>query len=305
MHTLCAIAWQFENEFRSFLCRSHVMKIIIKVIALLMSCSYALFAQCSDAGVCVIGSKRTMPGHQLGASYVFGKSGKTDDLIIHSIQIEGGIQFFPHSRLVVLLPWSRINGPLGYASGLGDITVLWNQGVCEMLGNQLSVQIGAKFATGDANSSNLPQAYQPGLGTNDLLLGISYETEPWLFALGYQLSRGRSDNAATRLRRGDDLFTRIGYKTHVDDLIVGLEILAIKRLQKSSVLDPAVAGGSSFIDVSGSDQFQANLLLTLSLPLSESFSLRSHIAVPLRSRRVNVDGLTRSVTLSVGVQCSL
>ena len=98
---------------------------------------------------------------------------------------------------------------------------------------------------------------------------------------------------------------KIGYKNHVDNLVVGLEVLAIKRLQQSSVLDNGVAGGSSFINVSGSDRFQVNLLATLLLPLSDSFSVRSYVAVPLRSRTVNVDGLTRSITLSVGMQASI
>lgn len=272
------------------------------VLFLLTSSSHTLFAQCSDAGVCVIGSKHTLLGHGLGASYVFGKSRKADDLTIHSIHVEGNIQLLQNSKLAVLLPWSRISGPLGRASGIGDLTVLWNQTVWEMAGNQLSVQIGGKFATGNSTSGNFPLAYQPGLGTNDLLLGISYETDSWLFALGYQLSPGRSNNAVTRLKRGDDFLARTGYKTHVDNLMVGLEILAIKRLQQSSVLDTTVGGSETFMIVSGSDQFQTNILATLSLPFDENVSLRSFVAFPLLSRSVNVDGLTRSVTLSVGGQ---
>lgn len=274
------------------------------LILLLGISSNAILAQCSDAGICVIGAKPTLLGHQVGASYLFGKSGKTDDLTIHSIQIDGSIQLFPNSRVTILLPWSRTNGPLGDASGIGDLTLLWNQVLSDTLNNRLSLQIGGKFATGTNNSGNLPQSYQSGLGTNDLILGISYETEPWLFSLGYQLSRGRSNNPVTQLKRGDDVLTRIGYKTHVADLSVGLEVLAIKRLQESSVRDTA-AGSSSFITLAGSDQFQVNLLATMSLPISESFSLQGLVAVPLRSRTVNVDGLKRSSTLSVGIQYSL
>jgi len=207
--------------------------------------------------------------------------------------------------MTVRFPWSRISGPLGYASGIGDLTLLWSQTVWKVNADQVSVQIGGKFATGNANSANLPQAYQPGLGTNDFLFGVSYGTEPWLFAVGYQLSRGRSNNSITRLQRGDDLLARIGFTTHIDDLIVGLELLTIKRLQESSVLNPVNAAGGSFIAVSGSDQFQANFLARVSLPLSEPYSLAGLAAVPLRSRSVNVDGLTRSITLSVGIQYAL
>jgi len=281
-----------------------ITRISAIVIALTL-CPSVFYGQCSDAGVCVVGSRHALAGHRLSAGYAIGKSGKSDDLTIHSVQVEGDLQLFRDSRLTIRLPWSRTSGPLGSTSGVGDLTVVLNQTVWEVDGDQINVQIGGKFATGNANSSNLPQAYQPGLGTNDLLLGISYETEPWLFALGYQLSRGRSDNSITRLKRGDDMLARIGYKTHVDVLLVGLEVLAIKRLQESSVLDPAIAGGSSFIEVSGSDQFQANMMATVSLPISERYGLRGLAAVPLRSRSVNVDGLTRSISLSIGIQYSL
>jgi hypothetical protein len=267
-----------------------------------MSFPNVFYAQCSDAGVCVVGSRHALMGHRVSVGYVFGKSGKTDDLTIHSFQIEGDIQLFHDSRLTVRLPWSRTSGPLGHTGGIGDLTLLWNQTVWEAIGGQLSVQAGGKFATGNANSADLPQAYQPGLGTNDLLLGISYDTEPWLFAFGYQRSRERSNNSITRLQRGDDLLARIGYNTHAGDLTVGLEILAIKRLQEASVLNAAIAGGNSFTTISGSDQFQANLLATVSLPFSESYSISGFAAVPLRGRNVNVDGLTRSITLSVAIQ---
>lgn len=282
------------------------MRISFSVVLLFIASSYALFAQCSDAGVCVIGSKHIMLQHQLGASYILAKGDKKNELITHSVQVEVNLQLFENSGLGILFPWSRISGLLGQTNGIGDLTVVWTQSVWGTPGDQLSVQVGGKFATGNANSGNLPQAYQPGLGTNDLLLGASYDTEPWLFALGYQLSRGRSNNAVTRLKRGDDFLTRIGYKTVVENLVVGLEMLAIKRLEKSSVLDTTTAaGGSSFVDVPDSDKFQVNLLMTLSLPIPERFNLRGLVAVPLRNRSVNVDGLTRGLTLSLGVQYSL
>ena len=282
-----------------------VRRIIFALVALSALCPNVFYAQCSDAGVCVFGSRHAWVGHRISAGYAFGKSSRTDDLTIHSFQVEGDIQFFYDSRMTVRFPWSRISGPLGYASGIGDLTLLWSQTVWKVNADQVSVQIGGKFATGNANSANLPQAYQPGLGTNDFLFGVSYGTEPWLFAVGYQLSRGRSNNSITRLQRGDDLLARIGFTTHIDDLIVGLELLTIKRLQESSVLNPVNAAGGSFIAVSGSDQFQANFLARVSLPLSEPYSLAGLAAVPLRSRSVNVDGLTRSITLSVGIQYAL
>lgn len=277
------------------------MKYISLVALLFVASPLHLHAQCSDAGVCSIGSPDSMSGHGLRAGYTLGRSGKADDLTIHTVQLEGIVRFSPEARLSVVVPWSRTSGPPGSAQGIGDVTILWNQTVWSRPEHLLSVQAGGKLATGTVNDGNLPQAYQPGLGTNDLLLGLAYETGPWLFAAGYQLSRGRSDNAVTRLKRGDDILGRAGYRTRVADLPATVELLALQRLQQSSILDPSDPGGNRFMTVAGSDRLQVNVLATLSLPISDRTGLRTAVAVPLRSRAVNVDGLTRSFTASFDV----
>lgn len=280
-------------------------RLLIPIVCILFVFTHALYSQCSDAGVCSIGSQHEQLGHSFSAGYAFGKSGKSDDLMFHSFHVEGSIRVLEDSRLSIVLPWSSASGPLGKASGIGDLTILLNQVVWKNTENQLSVQAGGKFATGSVNLGNLPQAYQPGLGTNDLLLGISFHTEPWLFALGYQLSPGRSSNAAIQLKRGDDLLARVGYKTRTDEFTFGLEVLAIKRLQEASIVSPSAQITSSFVSIPGSDQFQVNVLGNAAMKLSKSYSLRFLGAVPLRSRPVNVDGLTRSITLSIGLHYAI
>ncbi|MEK9138787.1 MAG: hypothetical protein AAB393_16820, partial [Bacteroidota bacterium] len=189
-------------------------------------------AQCSDAGDCTIGAKHQTLTHSIGVSYVFGKSSKTDDLTIHTMNLEGGFRLFEGSRLSVDLPWSRVSGPLGSTNGLGDVTVLWDQIIWNDLESRLSAQVGGKLATGNADAGNLPQAYQTGLGTNDFLLGMTYDFKPWTAAIGYQLSRGRSNNTISRLKRGDDLLLRLGYGTSFNSVSASAELLAIKRLQE-------------------------------------------------------------------------
>ena len=170
---------------------------------------------------------------------------------------------------------------------------------------QLNVQVGGKLATGEVNAGNLPQAYQSGIGTNDLLLGLSYSYDSWNAALGYQYSRGRSDNRSTRLKRGDDLLMRLGYNAPIASMTAGVEVLAIKRLEESSVFAFTTQSGDAFISIPKSDQFQINLLGRFSFPLEEGVSLRSLIAFPILKRDINVDGLTRALTLSIGLQTTL
>ncbi len=268
---------------------------------LLLASPIPVGAQCSDAGVCSIGSTSTGGTGSIQFTYVFGTSGKEDDLTYHTMQIEGTFSPMENSMVSIMLPWHQARGTAGTASGVGDLVILWDQTLTRNGGERLSFQVGGKFGTGGVNRGGLPQAYQPGLGTNDLLLGIVYEDVSWHFAAGYQLSGGRCGNAIDRLKRGDDLFGRGGYTVPLGEASAGLELLAVKRLRESSVLRPA-SGGSGFVFVPGSAQFQLNMVARVTYPLTQNLDLRGLAAVPLRNRNVNVDGLTRSVTLSVGVR---
>lgn len=173
---------------------------------------------------------------------------------------------------------------------------------------QLRAQAGVKMATGEVNADGLPQAYQTGLGTNDLLFGLSFAVSPWNFAVVYQYSRGRSDNTDTRLRRGDDLLGRAGYSLQLADSEFGLEILAIKRFSESSALvsgiDPLFSGNDFFINVPDSDQLQVNIAGSATTLLADNVRLLALAVVPMMKRDVNIDGLTRAHTLSVGASYS-
>jgi hypothetical protein len=264
-------------------------------------------AQCSDAGVCIIGSAHSESAHRIGIAYAYGQGDKRDGINYHSTLFDAEVRLTEGTDLLIQLPYTRTDGPLGSTNGIGDLTLLANQNLLTTQAGRLRFQVGAKCPTGESNAGNLPQSYQPGLGTTDLLLGISYETEPWLFATGYQRSRGRSDNAVTRLKRGDDLFARTGYRLSFPEFTLGAELLAIQRLDVSSVLDPSppvTGGGELFVSIPGSDQFQMNLLTTASLPISPAFSISATGAFALLKREINVDGLTRGLTLSLGMKFS-
>ncbi|MBI4429067.1 MAG: hypothetical protein HY562_08100 [Ignavibacteriales bacterium] len=275
------------------------MKSISFFCILLFAVLFKAASQCSDAGVCAIGKKSDPLSHQAGVSYNFGRSGKADDLTFHSINFEATIRVLQDANIIATFPWSRQSGPFGSASGIGDMSVFWSQQVWTDGVAQVSVELGGKLATANVEAGDLPQAYQSGLGTNDLIVGASYVEESLNAAVGYQLSRGRSNNSVTRLRRGDDFFLRAGYSGELEEFQYALEALAIKRLEESSVLDSTSPTGT-FVNIPGSDQFQVNILGKLVLLLDGSKNARLIAAVPLLQRNVNVDGLTRSLTLSFG-----
>lgn len=280
------------------------------VLALILLPRFA-GAQCSDAGACSIGAMGADHAeegnhHQLALRYVFGSSGSPDDLTFHTVQFEAGFALFSGSRLALRLPFHSSDGPLGGTSGIGDLIVAWDQRVWSNDAVALNAQAGAKLATGEDNADGLPQAYQPGLGTSDIIVGLGVEGSSWNAGVAWQYSDGRSGNAVDRLRRGDDLVLRAGYRTAVDDFGLGLDVIAVKRLSESSVYNPplpsAEPGPMSFVDIPDSDQFQVNLLGSASAPIADDIRISLQAAMPLLQRDVNVDGLKRALTVGVGVE---
>jgi hypothetical protein len=123
---------------------------------------------------------------------------------------------------------------------------------------------------------------------------------------GYQVAGGRNNNTITRLERGDDFLLRGGYKFFVDDFTFEPQILLIKRLSESSVLDSGSSSSEDeFIDVEDSDQLQINFLLNSRYALSDQSTIFAEFAFPFLKREVNVDGLTRAFTVALGINFQL
>src|SRR3972149_4903431 len=80
-------------------------------------------AQCSDAGLGLVGAPVPHAGQLVSASYVLGRSDNVDDLTFQTMQLEGIFHIVRSSQLLVALPWSETSGPLGSGSGVGDLRV--------------------------------------------------------------------------------------------------------------------------------------------------------------------------------------
>jgi len=210
----------------------------------------------------------------------------------------GDLKLFDDIRLLFDLPYSSQSGMLGSVHGLGDLSLLLSYPIIKGQDSKLSIQGGVKLVTANVNSRNLPQSYQSGLGTNDVLLGINYSFDNFLLSAAYQISRGRSKNEFDRLKRGDDIMFRGGYFNSSGEIKYSAELIALKRIHLSSVVDPI--NPSHFIDFPGSDQFQIDLMTKMSYPIFSNFNLEAAFAIPFLERKINVDGLTRAFTISIG-----
>ncbi|MEJ2103871.1 MAG: hypothetical protein P8X47_04750 [Ignavibacteriaceae bacterium] len=264
------------------------------------------YAQCSDAGICQLGAHLTEDENELfniSGAYKYGYSGKEDDIKFHSFVLDGSYNLLENSSIQVLIPYNIQSGPKGSVNGIGDLIVSWNQQLFSNENSSFSASLGTKLATGDDNKDNLPQKYQSGLGTNDVLFGLSYTYDKISVGAGYQLAGGRNDNIQ-RLERGDDLLLRASYQLSFDQLSIVPQLLFIQRLAKSSILDTTSMNEAKFVEVDKSDQSQLNFLAKLEYRIYENISLIGDFAIPFIKREVNLDGLTRAFSASFGVRFS-
>lgn len=265
-------------------------------------------AQCSDAGVCSVGHlMEDNSNHILNvtASYKFGSSGKEDDVKYHSFNLGAVYNIFEKTSLQLSVPYNIQSGPLGDANGIGDMLMIVTQNVFANETSSLQASIGAKLAIGDDNKSALPMAYQSGLGTNDFIFAVNYSYEKFGLGVGYQLAGGRNSNII-KLKRGDDLLLRASYNFLLDKFTIMPQLLFIKRLSKSNKYIPeAMAPMDVYVDVPNSDQTQVNLLTSFQYQISKNYSLIADFAIPFIKRDVNVDGLTRSFSASIGIAFTL
>lgn len=264
------------------------------------------YAQCSDAGVCQIGGHSTESESEKPLSfsfaYKFGYSGKDyGDVQFHTVQLNGSYNFLNSTSVQVGIPFNIQSGPLGEVNGIGDIVLSLSHKFSLDENSFLDASAGVKLATGDDNKNNLPQVYQSGLGTNDFLFVLNYTYDKISVGAGYQLAGGRNNNIF-RLERGDDLLLRAAYQLSFDEISITPQILFIKRLSKSTIVSFDSSLTEIFVEVDKSDQEQINLLVQAQYEIAQGHLFFADFAVPFIKREVNVDGLTRAFSASLGVR---
>ncbi|RPI72844.1 MAG: hypothetical protein EHM47_07375, partial [Ignavibacteriales bacterium] len=253
-------------------------------------------AQCSDAGACQVGHLSVDDTNKLQFSLSFtnGYSGKEDDVSFNSLKLNTQYEILDGSRLSLIVPYNFQSGPLGNVNGIGDLILSWSQNLFISGLNSLNASIGIKLAAGDENKSpELPQVYQPGLGTTDFILTVDYQFDKASIGLGYQIAGGRNEKDGLKLMRGDDFIARALYQLSFDNFNIVPQFLFIKRLSKSTILNQNVTG-ENFIEVDKSDQPQLNFIGSVQYNINDNYALTAEAAVPFLQREINIDGLKRA-----------
>lgn len=276
-------------------------KVRMPLLAICLLSSGGLWGQCSDAGLCTLEKAAAGTGHWLGVAIQSASSGKEELLEYRTLRIEGQLGLAASTKLLFQLPVTRIEGPRGTVTGMGDMILALDQKLLSREGWFLAAQVGARVPTGKDNGSpQLPQAYQTGLGGTDILGGVRVDASRWAAGLAYQHAGTRSSNQQTRLQRGNDLLFWGEFRPSHDALQFAFKALAIQRLGRSSVREPGTSA-ERFVEVPDSDRLQVNLVASVRRKLGESLSLEASAALPLLKRPTNEDGLKRRYTAGLGV----
>ena len=266
-----------------------------------------LFAQCSDAGICAIGTdnhgKDTKDKYRAELKYKYGYSGKSDSVSFHSVYLAVFYQIFDYLTLDISLPYNVQSGPLGTVQSTGDPIILFGTSVYSDRSANIQVQAGGRFTSGNDSEKSLPQVYQSSLGSNDVLLGINASYNTWAGSIGYQIA-GRRNNNITQLKRGDELFAKVGYLYEfTKEFTLTPSLIFIHQVGESSIAYLSIQPMPlPFLNVTGSDQTQLNLSLNTRYELSKTTAVTAQFAMPFLKREINVDGLTRVVSFSVGFE---
>lgn len=277
---------------------------------------------CSDAGFCTAGALKPLQEidssfrHQfkLTAAYGIGEQGT---LVLQAIS-EAELSFFKNNTIQLKVPYSYINGNLGSASGLGDITISLSQRLISRPKLALSLTLGGKIATGksdlEKDNRSLPMPYQVSLGTHDAIIGTALQYGKWNFGAGFQgvladhnnnrfLRSGWVDNLdaqkyfeSNRLRRGNDALLRVERGFHLKRFDFSVGLLGLYRIQKDKIT--LETSEEKQVRVQGSEGLTLNLTGGINYLVSPRSTLILSFGTPLIVREVRPDGLTRSVVVN-------
>lgn len=297
-------------------------------ILLLTFSSTAIYAQgCSDAGFCTMGALKPDQGYSkrmsvqirsIELSQYIGVTRFKDVVFNYTADMNVGIG--DKTTLQVKIPYVYVEGVLKNTNGIGDLSFGLARNLVSKENYQINLTVGTKLPVGNSNialdGKSLPMYYQTGLGTYDMIAGISFISRGWMFATGYQQSLNRIDNdfwwtdwedhpmeATAReykqsrsLNRGKDIMLRVERNFRFSNFNFNVGLLPIYRLTK----DTNISRGGVENEIDQSD----GLALTLLVGGGYQFSVKSGIKIMngfrLVKRHFNPDGLSREFVSNIG-----
>ncbi len=298
----------------------------LRILIILICCviSASAFSQgCSDAGVCTAGSLRSdaipmaigkdsiPPKYTLIITPAIGMGEQS--VINFTPTVDLTYQAAERLAFNLKIGFNLANGDLGTAYGASD---LFLSGIVYFIKKEkmsLSFIGGAKFSVQKANFSIddkvLPLSYQSGVGTNDLLLGLSFNYKTWYAGAGFQHSFSRSTNTfsheiydstsvalnhfeSNRLKRAPDFVLRAEKKFIIKKIRLGLGAGVVMIYHVAN--DELENSDGDDIEIIGSKGTTLNITAGVNYKINHSWSVNVGVGFPVLVRDVRPDGLTRS-----------
>lgn len=293
-------------------------------------CCKAVWAQgCSDAGFCTIGAMR--PNQKFnnsvnlkirtveytsyaGVADFNTNGGYLYDYFLSQI-IDANIGITSKATLQVKLPINTTLGNLANITGLSDLSLSGTLNLASKRKYSINASVAFKIPLGKPNMTlsdgrPLPMYYQPTLGTYDAIVGLSYSTNQWLLATGFQAPLNKNENEflwslwnktidsavasiyprANGLKRGYDVMLRVERNFRFSKWNAYIGLLPIYRLKKDEFLN---AKTQTYEAVEGSDGLAMTLLLGGGYKISVHSALKLLVGTRVLKRGSNPDGLSR------------
>lgn len=304
-----------------------MLKKLILLIILIGTSLLGYSQGCSDAGFCTMGALKPDQGYSkklsvrvrsIELSQYIGVTRFKDVIYNYTADITVGIG--EKTSIQFKMPYAFVQGVLKNTNGIGDLSIGLARNLVANDKYQLNLTLGMKLPVGNSNveleGKPLPMYYQPGLGTYDMVAGISIISKGWLLAAGYQQSLNQIDNdfwwtdwagdpqeevalgykQSKNLDRGKDIMMRVEKNFRFSNFNFNVGLLPIYRLN----LDKIISRKDVDLEIEGSN----GLALTLLVGGGYQFSVKSGIKIMNGFRIVrrahNPDGLSREFVSNIG-----
>lgn len=265
-----------------------------------------IYAQCSDAGVCILGERHKKTQKELTASslsfqYSIGFSGNPEEMVFHTFKFGGDYALSNNFSLSAVLPVYSIvykDGASLSKNGIGDAIVIGNYSIPTAKNQSLAIQGGFKLNTSSIDKEKF--GYINGQGTNDIIIGADFNYSFFSLSGGFQVPLTNYENNGFKFKRGADFMIKGGFQRKAEDFKLRFELLGIKRLTKSEI-----DNNNTITVIEKSDFFQLNILGGISYNISNDILIDLGVALPMIKREENSDGTKRVFTANIGIRYSL
>jgi hypothetical protein len=276
---------------------------------------------CSDAGFCTIGNMNQhndVSAKKQKLTLIVSNGVGDENVFVFTPGIQYDNQLNKNWAIQAKLTGNYANGNLGTATGLGDIFLSATYSLNKKNNWQTSFLLGTKLPLNNSDirfdDKPLPMQYQSSLGTADILAGVTFKNNKWLFATALQQPlSGTNRNtflpdywntAAAKkylptntFKRKGDVLLRAGYTiVEKNKLDINIGLLGIYHLGEDTYINGNVSNAA--IALNGSEGLTLNGTAALHYAVNNKFSIGLSGGVPFVVRDIRPDGLTREFVLS-------